>query len=257
MIHYVLCALGFEWVSVSSLNSHPAVCFVRNALPGLLVLLQMCPGCVYCTHRPHVRQVPDTTLNNTVLMIQIGAARKPTNGQPRTKTHFMVQQLKTLLNRTYEVQSPETCTVTNSAGTTILTAHAGTPVQFVADGKEVTLSSDAATLLPVNRKKLVSFGGGATSTGESVVMLSSPAIVVRHAIWFDNASQTAITIQPAEWENKVMTCYLKTAVPVTLSGVTWLDDAAPTMESGYTHLIAIQQIAPATIVANLAYSLPQ
>lgn len=169
----------------------------------------------------------------------------------------MAQKLKTLLNHSYELQTPETCTVTNSAGTTILTAYAGTPVQFVADGKKVTLSADAATLLPVNREKLVSFGGGATSTGESVVLLSSPAIVVRHATWFDNASQTAITIQPAEWENEVMTCYLKTAVPVTLSGVTWLDDAAPTMESGYTHLIAIQQIAPATIVANLAYSLPQ
>lgn len=169
----------------------------------------------------------------------------------------MAQQLKTLLNRTYEVQSPETCSVTNSEGNIILTAYAGTPVQFVADGKDVTLSADAATLLPVNKKNLVALGGGASSTGESVVLLSSPSIEVRHATWFENANYSSITIQPAEWKNEVITCYLKTAVPVTLSGVMWLDDAAPTMESGYMHLIAIQQITPAVIVTNLAYSLPQ
>lgn len=169
----------------------------------------------------------------------------------------MAQQLKTLLNHSYEVQSPEPCTVTNSEGNTILTAYAGTPVQFVADGKEVTLSADAAILLPVNRKKLISHGGGASSTGEAVELLSSPNIVVKHATWFDNYSQTSITIQPTEWKNEIVTCYLKTSVPVTLSGVTWLDNVAPTMESGYTHFIAIQQIAPDTIAANLAYSLIQ
>lgn len=169
----------------------------------------------------------------------------------------MAQKLKTILNLSYEVQTPETCTVTNSDGNTVLTAYAGSPIQFVGDGKEVTLSADAATMLPVKRKKMVPLGGGALPTGETVELLDSPMIVVKHAAWFDNSSHASITIQPAEWAKEVMTCYLKTAVPVMLQGVTWLDNVAPTMESGYTHLIAIQQIAPATIIANLAYSLPQ
>lgn len=169
----------------------------------------------------------------------------------------MAQKLKTLLNQSYEVQSPETCTVTKSNSHTVLTAHAGTPLQFVADGKEVTLSADSATMLPVTSKKTITFGIGVLPTGEIMELLDSPIIVVKHGTWFDNSSHSSITIQPTEWKNKIVTCYLKSALPVTLSGATWLDDAAPTMESGYTHFIAIQQISAASIVANLAYSLPQ
>ena len=53
-----------------------------------------------------------------------------------------------------------------------------------------------------------------------------------------------------------MTCYLKTAVPVELSGVTWIY-GAPTMAEGYTYVIAFQQIDAVTVLANLAYVLPQ
>lgn len=180
-------------------------------------------------------------------------------GCPANNKRLMPQLLKTLLNRTYEVQTPVECTVTNSVGTTILTAYPGTPVQFVADGKMVTLSADAATLYLVEGKSTVSAGdsGGETATGEPVENLNSGVLQMKHATWFENTEQTSINVLPAPWKNEVMTCYLKTTAPVILSGVMWLDDAAPTMESGYTYFIAIQQIAPATIVANLAYSLLQ
>jgi hypothetical protein len=53
-----------------------------------------------------------------------------------------------------------------------------------------------------------------------------------------------------------MTCYLKTSMPVSLSGVTWIY-GEPTMAEGYTYVIALQQLDDATVLANLAYSLPQ
>lgn len=171
----------------------------------------------------------------------------------------MPQLLKTLLNRTYEVQTPETCTVSNAAGNIILTAYPGTPVQFVADGKEVALSADAAILRLVEGKPTVSAGGsggGASSTGEAVESLTSPTLQMKHATWFDNVTQSAITIQPAPWQNEVVTCYLKTAVPVELSGVAWLE-GQPTMVEGDIFVIALQQIDVSVVLANLAYSFPQ
>ena len=166
----------------------------------------------------------------------------------------MPQLLKTLLNRTYEVQTPVECTVTNSVGTTILTAYPGTPVQFVADGKMVTLSADAAILRLVEGKSTVSGGGGgASAAGEPVRPLLSDTLEMQHATWFNNTEQSAIAVQPAEWENRVLTCYIKTEVPVSLSGVSWLY-GVPFLGEGYIYVIALQQIDAATILANLAYS---
>ena len=71
---------------------------------------------------------------------------------------------------------------------------------------------------------------------------------------FQNVGKVRVT--PAAWKNEVMTCYLKTAVPVELSGVTWIY-GAPTMAAGYIYVIAMQQIDAATVLANLAYVLPQ
>lgn len=176
------------------------------------------------------------------------------------KKILMAQQLKTLLNRTYEVQAPETCTVTNSDGNTILTAYAGVPVQFTADGKEVILSADSAMLRLVEGKSVVSVTGsgegGASASGETVKALSSPSLVMKHAVWYDNNSYSDITVQPAAWRNEVMTCTLKTPRPVSLAGVNWLY-GQPTMVEGYTYVIAMQQIDATTILANLAYILPQ
>lgn len=173
----------------------------------------------------------------------------------------MSQQLETLLNHRYEVRGPEPCTVTDAAGITVLSASPGTPAYFVADGRPVTLSSDAATMLPAHGVVVVESGGaaaaeGLSATGEPVVALSSAEFTVQHATWFDNAEQSAITVTPATWQNEVMTCYLKTAVPVVLSGVNWIY-GEPTMAEGYTFVIALQQIDSDTLLANLAYVLPQ
>lgn len=89
--------------------------------------------------------------------------------------------------------------------------------------------------------------------GEPVSAVSTSTITIRHATWFDNTTQSSITVQPGTWNNRVMTCYLKTAVPVELSGVTWLYDA-PTMAEGYTYVIALQQLDATTILANPAYT---
>lgn len=171
----------------------------------------------------------------------------------------MSQQLETLLNHRYEVRSPEACTVTDAADTLILTVSPGTPAYFIADGHPVTLSADSATMLPANARGVengASGGASLSATGEPVLPLSAPEIMVLHASWFDNSQQNAITVLPAAWKNEVMTCYLKTAVPVELSGVTWIY-GAPTMAEGYTYVIAMQQIDAASVLANLAYVLPQ
>ncbi len=201
-------------------------------------------------------------------MIFLVAASFP-GAATRYNKSTMPQLLKTLLNRTYEVQTPESCTVTNAAGNIILTAYPGTPVQFVADGKEVTLSADAAILRLAEGKSTVSAGGtggtgtgtgtgtgGGSTTGETMENLSSAALQVKHATWFQNATQSAITVQPSPWKNKVMTCYLKTEIPVALSGVQWLY-GEPAMMQGFSFVVALQQIDASTILANLAYTLKQ
>lgn len=172
----------------------------------------------------------------------------------------MPQQLQTLYQWRYEVTSPDECHVTDSDGRLILSAWPGTPEQFVADGRPVTLSSDSATLLPANGSSApadAGSGGAALSaTGEPVVQLSTTELTMKHATWFDNAEQTFITVNPAPWKNEVMTCYLKTAVPVELSGATWLY-GPPVMVTGYTYVAALQQIDASTVLANLAYTIPQ
>lgn len=172
----------------------------------------------------------------------------------------MSLQLQTLLNYRYEVRCPQACTVTDSSDALIISVSPGIPAHFIADGRPVTLSSDSATVLPANAP-VGSNGnsagaGGISATGEPVEWLSSDSLVIAHSTWFDNAEQTSITVTPATWKNEVMTCYLKTAVPVSLSGVIWLF-GEPTMTAGYTYVIALQQIDAATVLANLAYVLPQ
>ena len=170
---------------------------------------------------------------------------------------IMAQILNTLLNRTYEVQTPVECTVTSAAGNVILTAYPGSPVQFVADGQPVMLSADAATLLPaVARIPQISGAGSASLTGEPVKVLSSSTLTISHATWFDNTTQSSISVLPAAWKDEVMTCYLKTARPVSISDVQWLY-GQPLMADGYTYVIALQQIAAGVILANLAYTLAQ
>ncbi len=179
--------------------------------------------------------------------------------QPRRK-NTMPQQFNTIYQWRYEVSSPDECQVTDPDGRLILTAWPGTPEQFVADGRPVTLSSDAASLLPANgsRVPVVAGSGGASlsATGEPVVVLASSQLTVKHATWFDNSEWNIISVQPDSWKNEVMTCYLKTSAPVELSGVQWLY-GKPVMVGGYTYVIALQQVDASLVLANLAYSLPQ
>jgi hypothetical protein len=92
--------------------------------------------------------------------------------------------------------------------------------------------------------------------GEPVSTVSTSTVTIRHATWFDNTTQSSIAVQPGTWKNRVMTCYLKTSMPVSLSGVTWIY-GAPVMVEAYTYVIALQQLDATTVLANLAYSLPQ
>lgn len=158
------------------------------------------------------------------------------------------------------MSSPEACSVTLADGSLLCSVAPGAPAEFVGDGRPVTLSSDAARMLPV-AGRLVQQGGGVASpalsaTGEPVLPLVGDTLAVKHATWFENASLGSISVQPGAWKNEVMTCYLKTAVPVELAGVTWLY-GQPFMAEGYTYVIAIQQIDASAVLANLAYSLPQ
>ncbi len=115
-------------------------------------------------------------------------------------------------------------------------------------------------MLPLAGKRVQQTGGASTgglsATGEPVLPLTAGILTICHATWFDNAGQGAITVQPSAWRIEVMTCYLKTAVPVSLAGVTWLY-GMPDMVEGYTYVIALQQVDATTVLANLAYSLKQ
>ena len=150
--------------------------------------------------------------------------------------------------------------MTLADGTLLCSVAPGAPVEFVGDGRPVTLSSDAARMLPVAGRLVQQGGGGASpalsATGEKVLPLEGDALAVKHATWFVNDAQGSIAVQPGAWKDEVMTCYLKTAVPVSLSGVTWLY-GQPFMGEGYTYVVALQQVDTATVLANLAYSLPQ
>ena len=150
--------------------------------------------------------------------------------------------------------------MTLADGSLLCSVAPGAPVEFVGDGRPVTLSSDAARMLPVAGRLVQQGGGGAapalSATGEPLLPLEGDALAVQHATWFVNDAQGSIAVQPGAWKDEVMTCYLKTAVPVSLSGVTWLY-GQPFMGEGYTYVVALQQVDAATVLANLAYSLPK
>ena len=172
----------------------------------------------------------------------------------------MAQILNTTLYWRYEVSSPEACSVTLADGSLLCSVAPGAPAEFVGDGRPVTLSSDAARMLPVAGRLVQQGGGGASpalsATGEPVLPLAGDALVVQHATWFVNDAQGSITVQPGVWRNEVMTCYLKTSVPVSLTGVTWLY-GEPFMADRYIYVIALQQLDAISVFANLAYTIPQ
>jgi hypothetical protein len=142
-----------------------------------------------------------------------------------------------------------------------LVIHTDAMVQGGLNAKRVITAELA---LPAAAK--ITMGEGSTiegpgwdetiAQGEPVSTVSTSTVTIRHATWFDNTTQSSIAVQPGTWKNRVMTCYLKTSMPVSLSGVTWLY-GEPTMTAGYTYVIALQQIDAAIVLANLAYTLKQ
>ena len=161
--------------------------------------------------------------------------------------------------KTYAVTSPNGCTVTTEDGLTLAEVEAGKQGYFVAVSGKVLLSDEAAVLTQVFSGALIAGGnggGGVSATGEKVVPLAGDTLEVKHATWFVNAAQGSIAVQPGVWRNEVMTCYLKTSLPVTLAGVRWLY-GEPAMMEGFTFVVALQQVDATTILANLAYSLKQ
>ena len=171
-----------------------------------------------------------------------------------------MKERETFPGKTYAVTSAAGCTVTTEDGIILVEAEAGKQGYFVAVGGKVVLSDDAAILTQVfNAAPIASGagGGGGSASGEKVVGIQAPVFALEHSIWFDNVSgHENIYVLPAEWKNEVITCYLRTDVPVSLSGVTWLY-GAPAMMEGFTFVIALQQVDASTILANLAYSLKQ
>ena len=159
------------------------------------------------------------------------------------------------------MSSPEACSVSRTDGSLLCSVPAGVPTEFTADGAEIILSSPLATMLPVSGKVVQQTGGssaaGLSATGEPVVLLSTPELTMKHATWYDNAEQSSITVNPAPWKNEVMTCYLKTGVPLEINGVQWIEGAAPALDGGISHVIALQQVNAQTIICNLAYSYAQ
>ena len=154
---------------------------------------------------------------------------------------------------------------------TLATLDESGTASFRATSPTITIKTTGKYhILPTKGPAAGGIGGGAVAaTGEKFgnMMFSSwndgttvgmdGYLTVKHATWFDNSQNASkARVIPAAWKNEVMTCYLKTSVPVELSGVQWLY-GEPAMMTGFTFVIALQQIDASTVLANLAYSLKQ
>ena len=166
----------------------------------------------------------------------------------------MAQLLDSIPYRWHVVYSADACTVTDTQGNTCCSVAPGDSAVFWSVGKQVILSSDSARMYPLTED--VSGAFARFTPGEPVRSLHTDTLRMQHATWFTNTEQSSISVQAAEWENMVLTSYLKTATPVSLFGVTWLY-GQPAMVEGYTFVIALQQVDASTILANLAYTIPQ
>lgn len=166
----------------------------------------------------------------------------------------MAQILNSIPYRWHVVYSAEACTVTDTQGNTCCSVAAGGSAVFWSIDKQIHLSSDKARMYPLTEDVSAVFARFAP--GEPVMPLQSDAFEIQHATWFNNTEQPAITVRPAAWQGRVLTCYLKTSLPVELSGVTWLY-GKPVMVAGCTYVVALQQIDTATVLANLAYTIKQ
>ena len=165
----------------------------------------------------------------------------------------MAQILDSIPYRWHVVYSADACTVADAQGNPYCSVAAGGSAIFWCVGKQVSLSSDSARMYPLTEDVSAVFAR--FTPGEPVRALQADTLEIQHATWFNNEEQTDITVRPAAWQDRVLTCYLKTAVPVSLSGVNWLY-GEPTMMEGCIYVIALQQVDAFTVVANLAYSLP-
>ena len=165
----------------------------------------------------------------------------------------MAQILVSIPNRWHVVYSAEACTVTDAQGNPYCSVAAGGSAVFWCVGKQVSLSSDSARMYPLTED--VSGVFARFTPGEPVQPLHTDTLKIQHATWFTNTDQAAISVQPAAWQNRVLTCYLKTTCPVSLSGVIWLY-GEPDMMEGCIYVVALQQVDAHTLVANLAYSYP-
>lgn len=166
----------------------------------------------------------------------------------------MAQILKSIPSRWHVVYSPDTCDVSDSKGNLYCSVAGGGFSVFYCTSKKTQLSSDLARMHDITSD--VSGMLTLVLSGEPVMPMGEAELSMQHATWFNNAELTAVAIRPAAWQNRVMTCYLKTSVPVELSGVTWLY-GKPVMVAGCTYVIALQQIDTATVLANLAYTIKQ
>lgn len=118
-----------------------------------------------------------------------------------------------------------------------------------------TTVSGEATLGATTITGDVTINGGMDTglNGDPVVTINTNSFTISHKVWFNNTTQSTIAVLPGVWNNAIKTCYLKTNIPVTLTGVIRIDDN-PEMESGKTYIFALQQIDETNIIANIAYS---
>lgn len=169
--------------------------------------------------------------------------------------------MKTKVERGYyhNVRSDNGCTVTQikpNGETIVDEIPAGETTAVFAFSSEFDVSDNTAVVQQVFNSAPIAGSGGGSSSGERVSALTGAELPIRHATWFNNADQTAISVQPAAWQDRVLTCYLKTEVPVSLSGVNWLY-GEPAMMEGFSFVIALQQVDASTVLANLAYTIKQ
>lgn len=145
--------------------------------------------------------------------------------------------------------------VTNISGDVNVNTVTATVLTAENINGDITSVSGDVTLGETTITGDVTINGGMDTglNGEPVVTIDTDSFTISHEVWFNNITQSTITVLPGVWNNAVKTCYLKTSIPVTLTGVIRIDDN-PEMESGKTYIFALQQIDETNIIANIAYS---
>lgn len=195
------------------------------------------------------------TLGETTVSSSLTAASLTSNGDITSQGNITVRGNLTFSGDNSNLTAVNVTVDNLSADTITGDAAVNGDVSTSSLTSGTTTVSGEATLGATTITGDVTINGGMDTglNGDPVVTINTNSFTISHKVWFNNTTQSTIAVLPGVWNNAIKTCYLKTNIPVTLTGVIRIDDN-PEMESGKTYIFALQQIDETNIIANIAYS---